>query len=47
MEFPVLWSGVYPSQKLLAWLLWSGIFHYRSAAAFHMHSANPVELHPS
>jgi len=26
-EFPVLWSGLYPSQKHLAWLLCSGIIH--------------------
>ena len=32
-EFPVLWSGLYPSQKHLAWLLCSGIIHDRLAAA--------------
>jgi len=46
----VLWSGLYPSQKHLAWLLYSGIIHGRLAAArgaFRMHLANPVELCPS
>ena len=49
-EFRVLWSGLYPSQKHLAWLLCSGIIHDCLAAArgaFHMHSADPVELRPS
>ena len=49
-EFPVLWSGLYPSQKHLAWLLCSGLIHGRLAAArgaFHMYSADPVELRPS
>ena len=32
-EFQVLWSGLYPSQKHLAWLLCSGIIHDRLAAA--------------
>ena len=38
-EFPVLWSGLYPSQKHLAGLLCSGIIYDRLAAprgAFHM-----------
>ena len=46
----MLWSGLYPSQKHLAWLLCSGIIHGCLAAArgaFHMHSADPVELRPS
>jgi len=50
MEFPVLWSGLYPSHKHLAWLLCSGIIGDRLAVArgaFHMHSADPVELRPS
>ena len=46
----MLWSGLYPSQKHLAWLLFcSGIIHDRLAAArgaFHMHLADPVELRP-
>ena len=49
MKFPVLWSGLYKSQKHLAWLLCSGIIDGRLAAArsaFHMHSADPVELRP-
>ena len=49
-EFAVLWPGLYPSQKHLAWLLCSGIIHDRLAAArgaFHMLSADLVELRPS
>ena len=49
MRFPVLWSGLYTSQKHLAWLLCSEIIYGRLAAArraFHMHSADPVELRP-
>ena len=46
----MFWSGLYPSQKHLAWLLCSGMIHDCLAAAigtFHMHSADPVELRPS
>ena len=48
-ESPVLRPGLYPSQKYLAWLLCSGIIHDHLAAArgaFHMHSADPIELRP-
>ena len=46
----MLWSGLYPSKKHLARLLCSAIIHDHLAAArgaFHMHSADPVELRPS
>ena len=44
----MLWSGLYPSQKHLAWQLCAGIIRDHLAAArgaFHMHLADPVRLH--
>ena len=41
-EFPVLWCGLYPSQKHLVPLLMTVC---GCQGRLHMHSADPVELH--